>query len=79
MKFNELPQPNKKLSPLMSIRFYCRKLCSCNDLKNWKYCPATRCVLWNYRMGIGNRTKRKKTNEKTPSISQNIERNEVVE
>lgn len=61
MKINEFPTPKKRLSPLKSIKFYCKELCCAGDQKSWRDCSAERCVLWKYRLGVGNRKKGSKT------------------
>jgi hypothetical protein len=61
---SEIPQPNKKLSALKSIKFYCKNLCCAGDTISWKNCTAERCVLWRYRLGVGNKLKTKNKSEK---------------
>ena len=53
----------KPLSPLKSIKKYCKEQCCCGDTKSWKECTRTECYLYRYRLGIGN----KKLNEKHSS------------
>ena len=51
----------KTLSPLKSIKKYCKENCCAGDQKNWKECTATKCFLYPYnRIGIGNRKKKEK-------------------
>lgn len=42
---------SKKLTPVQSIKSYCRYFCANNDLDNWKNCSVETCVLWGYRLG----------------------------
>jgi len=67
MKTNEFPTPKKKLSPLQSIRFYCRWICCANDTVSWINCSVKECVLWRYRRGVGNLAQKRKQQKKTPS------------
>lgn len=46
---------NRKLSPLKSIKNYCREQCCAGDMVSWKNCSFTACLLWKYRLGQGNR------------------------
>ena len=48
---DEMPIPSKKLTPLKSIKFYCKHICCANDIKSWKECPCVKCALFPYRMG----------------------------
>ena len=41
----------KTLSPLRSIKQYCKIDCCCNDMKSWKDCTRKACPLYSYRMG----------------------------
>lgn len=78
MRINEIPQPRKKLSALQSIKFYCKNVCCCGDLKSWRYCTAVKCTLYKYRLGIGNKSQNKKSNEKQHSTPLNSEKQEVL-
>lgn len=51
---------NRKLSPLRSIKAYCKSQCSAEDQESWKNCTFTACLLFRYRLGLGNRTKKEK-------------------
>ncbi|MCX6748213.1 MAG: hypothetical protein NT076_01265 [Candidatus Pacearchaeota archaeon] len=51
---------DKKLSPLKSIRAYCKSQCCIEDLKSWKECTFSSCLLWRYRLGLGNRSSKQK-------------------
>lgn len=51
MKFSDFPNPNKRLTPLSAVKFYCRFICCANDTLNWKYCNAAKCPLIEYRKG----------------------------
>lgn len=62
----------KHLSPLRSIKLYCKEQCCCGDTKSWKDCTFTACLLYKYRLGKGTRFQRKKHNS-TPNISVKIE------
>ena len=50
----------KRLSPLKSIKAYCKEMCCCGDTKSWRDCTLTYCFLYRYRMGKGNRALIKK-------------------
>lgn len=65
MKTNQFPTPEKRLSALQSIKFYCRWICCCNDFESWRNCSVEKCVLWRYRLGIGNKVTKKKTATQT--------------
>lgn len=40
---------NKELTPLQSIRAYCRECAfTCKEVRN---CPVSTCALWIFRMG----------------------------
>lgn len=41
----------KKLTPVQSIKKYCRYSCCSNDLISWKKCPSSDCPLHGYRLG----------------------------
>ena len=45
----------KKLSPLKSIKAYCRYHCCNNEIISWKECSFTNCYLFKYRLGKGSR------------------------
>jgi|TARA_R100000501_G_C2626010_1_gene119571 hypothetical protein len=62
---NEISLPNKKLTATQSIKFYCKEVCCLGDQKSWKFCSATRCPLYPYRLG-----KRPKKHELTTYLSQ---------
>ena len=51
MLISEMPHPKKKLTPIQSIKFYCKNLCCAGDLKSWKECPAIKCSLYQFRLG----------------------------
>ena len=51
MRFNEIPMPKKKLTPIQSIKFYCRYVCCCNDVVSWRECPVEKCILHKFRLG----------------------------
>ncbi len=53
----------KQLSPLKSIKKYCKEQCCCGDTKSWKFCTIDKCFLYRYRLGLGN----KKLNQKQGS------------
>lgn len=77
MKNDSMPTPSKKLSPLKSIKSYCKKNCCCDDQISWKRCTATKCVLYPYRLGIGNRLKVNQIIEKPCSrLSNQAENNQ---
>jgi len=46
---------NRKLSPLKSIKAYCKEMCSAGDRESWQECNLTSCFLYKYRLGRGNR------------------------
>lgn len=84
MLISELPHPRKHLSALQSIKFYCRYVCSANDVKSWKNCTAPRCPLFPHRLGKRAKklpfsayatatTKEKKHVEKVPVTALNSE------
>lgn len=45
---------NKRLSPLRSIKVYCKEMCCAGDIPSWKECSFTSCFLYRYRLGKGN-------------------------
>ena len=51
MYFDKMPTPKRKLSPMQSIKFYCKHICCANDRESWKNCNAKRCSLFRYRLG----------------------------
>lgn len=65
---NKIPKPSKFLSPLKSIKFYCKNLCCAGELDQWKNCSFENCTLHRYRKGRGN----KKSNQKPISIVSNF-------
>lgn len=65
---------SKRLSPLKSIKKYCKLMCCCNDWKSWKYCSFTECFLYKYRLGVGNRG----FNKKHSSGALNFRKNKVI-
>ena len=56
---------NKRLSPLKSIKAYCKEMCCAGDLSSWKECAFTACFLFQYRLGQGNRSSSQKHNSTT--------------
>ncbi len=42
---------SKRLTPIQSIKKYCKELCSSSDLKSWKECNFDKCFLFSYRLG----------------------------
>lgn len=74
MRINEFPTPKRKLSALQSIKFYCKELCCCGDTLSWKHCTAEKCALHRYRLGLGNKTKKRITEEKVPSTLQDFDK-----
>lgn len=57
----------KHLSPLRSIKIYCKEQCCCGDTKSWKECTFTACILHRYRLGKGTRAKKNSLSKKQPS------------
>jgi len=41
----------KKLTPIQSIKKYCRYDCCANDTMSWKNCSRPACPLFPYRLG----------------------------
>jgi len=41
----------KHLTPIKSIKQYCKEQCCVNDLTSWKDCSIKQCYLWLYRLG----------------------------
>lgn len=41
----------KRLTPIQSIKQYCKVDCCCNDLKSWKECNRPKCPLFSFRLG----------------------------
>ena len=68
-----MAQTNKgqKLSPLQSIKSYCKHHCCCDDRQSWVDCSLTNCFLWRYRLGLGNRGSK----SKQPSGTHNFNKN----
>jgi hypothetical protein len=60
----------KKLTPVRAIKQYCKEQCCAGDLKSWKNCSFTKCMLYNYRLG-----KRGTGTNKRPDINNIIETN----
>ncbi len=52
----------KRLSPLKSIKAYCKEMCCCGDLDSWKNCTCLDCFLYKYRLGQGSRKLSQKLN-----------------
>ena len=48
-----------KATPLKAIRAKCRD-CSCGSFKAVRFCSATDCPLWPYRLGLRPETARKR-------------------
>jgi len=48
-----------KISPLKAIKIKCKEDCCNNDIKSWKECEVTDCVLWQFRFGKNPNSKRK--------------------
>lgn len=71
-----MPEPKRRLSALQSIKFYCKELCCCGDLKSWRYCTAEKCTLHRYRLGLGNKSKKRE--EKHSSTPLNSEKQGVL-
>jgi len=46
-------------TPLKAIRAKCRD-CSCGSFKAVRFCSATACPLWPYRLGLRPETARKR-------------------
>ena len=55
---------NRRLSPLKSIKAYCRDQCCVSDLESWKNCTFTGCLLYRYRLGVGNKSRKAKDEQK---------------
>lgn len=70
-----LKMNNKQLSPLKSIKKYCKEECCVGDTKSWKECSRTTCFLYRYRLGIGNKT----LNQKHSSVAIDSTKNEPLE
>lgn len=79
MRNDEMPQPERKLSALKSIKFYCRYLCCAGDLKSWRYCNAYKCTLHKYRLGKGNKSGKGTAEQKQPSIPQSLDKNKKIQ
>ena len=56
----KLPYKNRRLSPLRSIKLYCKLACCCNDRESWVNYIITDCILYRYRLGKGIRHFRNK-------------------
>jgi len=59
----------KKLSPLQSIKKYCKLQCCQNDRESWKNCTLNYCFLWNFRLGKRNTSQIKSNSSKQGSTS----------
>lgn len=46
-------------TPLKAIRAKCRDCC-CGSVKAARWCPATECPLWPFRLGVRPATARKR-------------------
>jgi len=66
----------RRLSPLKSIKAYCRDQCCASELESWRNCTFRDCLLWRYRLGLGNKTKGLKQGFKTQIQGTAIARNE---
>jgi hypothetical protein len=40
-----------KMTPIKSIKKYCKESCCAGDLKSWKECSVENCPLFRYRLG----------------------------
>lgn len=65
----------KRLSPLKSIKAYCKEMCCAGDIESWKNCTYNACFLFKYRLGQGNRVKKPKHSP----ITQNFEKNDKLQ
>ena len=61
----------KRLSPLKSIKAYCKYHCCVNDRESWANCTLTNCFLYRYRLGHGNRTSKSKNSLRVYNFSKN--------
>ena len=61
----------KRLSPLQSIKKYCKCNCCNNDLESWKNCSVKNCLLYSYRLGHGNRKSKEKPQQNMRSQNSN--------
>ena len=41
----------KRLTPIQSIKDYCKNQCCAGDLISWKECSCVKCPLFAYRVG----------------------------
>jgi hypothetical protein len=48
----ETKPKQKKLSPVMAIRIYCKRECCANDTLSWRDCSCSNCSLFPYRLGL---------------------------
>ena len=42
---------DKHITPVKSIKLYCREMCCAGDMESWKKCTFTNCFLYRYRLG----------------------------
>lgn len=60
----------KHLTPLQSVKRYCRYECCANEMESWRNCTVTDCPLFCYRMGHRPRHNTQKTsNDKKQAVS----------
>jgi hypothetical protein len=64
----------KSLSPIKSIKLYCKEMCCAGDMNSWKNCTLTHCSLYRYRLGHRNSFPVKSI-EQNPSL---LMKNEVL-
>lgn len=65
----------KHLTPVRSIKLYCKEMCCAGDLESWKNCTFDACFLFKYRMGKRGTT----SNKKQIDNSANSDKNNVLQ
>lgn len=60
MYYHAKKYAGKKLTPLKSIKAYCKEQCCAGDTESWKNCTFTACLLFRYRLGLGSKAMKKK-------------------
>jgi len=74
-----LKYQNKRLSPLKSIKLYCKEVCSCGELLSWKNCKFDCCPLFKYRFAHGNRAKHPEHSSTSENFSKQQQLNQSPE
>lgn len=67
----------KQLTPIQSIKKYCRYDCCANELESWKHCTRPNCPLFQFR--LGKRSSKHDSAQKQADLPLNSEKDSVLE